>query len=271
MALIPEEFLNSVVIIGNKNKDGKIKWIGTGFVYAQFVKKLEDDRKNYVFFLVTNRHVIQKRQSIVVRFNSNNNAGSQDIDISLHNNGQPIWTGHSDSKIDVAVMKINMQLIQEQGLNPGFFRSDDHVMNSKTMKESGILEGDFVYALGYPMGIVNAERQYALVRSGIISRIRDIYDQRSKEYIIDAFVFPGNSGGPVLSKPEAIGIKGTRISKSSALIGIVKGYIPYKDVAISKQTNRPRIIFEENTGLTSVIPVDYIQETINLDLNRSKQ
>ena len=269
MALIPEEFLNSVVAIGQATPDGKKKWIGTGFIYAHFVKKIDERQKNYVFFLVTNRHVIQNRDSIIVRFNSNEDDNSKDLKIPLNKEDQPIWTGHPNDKIDVAVLKINMQLIQDRGLRPGFFRSDDHVMDSTEMKNAGILEGDFIYALGYPMGIVTKERQYVLVRSGIVSRIRDLYDDRSKEFIVDAFVFPGNSGGPVLSKPEAVGIKGTGISKSSSLIGIVKGYIPYKDVAASQQTGRPRVIFEENTGLTSVIPVDSIQKTIAEDLKKS--
>lgn len=269
MALIPEEFLNSVVAIGHTAEDGKKRWIGTGFIYAHFIKQIDEGKKNFVFFLVTNRHVISGKDQIIVRFNSSEDLKSQDLNVPLFKNGKPIWTGHPDPKIDVAVLKINMQMIQNNGLRPGFFQSDSHILDSNQMKENGILEGDFIYALGYPMGIVSQERQYVLVRSGIVSRIRDLYDKRTKEYIIDAFVFPGNSGGPVLSKPETVGLKGTGISKSSSLIGIVKGYIPYRDVAISQQTKRPRVIFEENTGLTSVIPVDYIRQTIQEDLQKS--
>ena len=81
-------------------------------------------------------------------------------------------------------------------------------------------------------------------------------------YVVDAFVFPGNSGGPVITRPETQSIQGTKFSTKANLIGIVKSYIPYNDVAISQQTNRPRVIFEENTGLTKIEPVDYILETI---------
>lgn len=55
---------------------------------------------------------------------------------------------------------------------------------------------------------------------------------------------------------------GTQSQKESRLIGLVKGYITYTDVAISPQTKRPRVAFEENTGLTNVEPVDRIIETI---------
>lgn len=57
-------------------------------------------------------------------------------------------------------------------------------------------------------------------------------------------------------------IQGTNSSNKSRLIGIVKSYIPYIDVAISQQTNRTRITFEENSGLTKVEPVDHILQTI---------
>lgn len=53
--------------------------------------------------------------------------------------------------------------------------------------------------------------------------------------------------------------------KRAALIGIVKSYIPFQDVAISQQTKRPRVIFEENSGLANVETVDKILETIEAD------
>jgi hypothetical protein len=46
------------------------------------------------------------------------------------------------------------------------------------------------------------------------------------------------------------------------LIGVVRGFIPYTDVAVSQQTLRPRVTFEENSGLAEVIPVDQVNETI---------
>ena len=74
---------------------------------------------------------------------------------------------------------------------------------------------------------------------------------------------PGTSGGPVINKPEIISITGTKSANQSNLIGIVKSYIPYQDIAVSKQTGRPRVIFEENSGLATVHPVDYIDEIID--------
>jgi hypothetical protein len=40
-------------------------------------------------------------------------------------------------------------------------------------------------------------------------------------------------------------------------------YIPYEDIAYSLQTKRPRIVFEENSGLTKVLPADNILKLLH--------
>ena len=57
---------------------------------------------------------------------------------------------------------------------------------------------------------------------------------------------------------------------ASYLLGIVYQFLPYTDTAYSRQTNRPRITFEENSGLASVIPADYIEETIQMHIKALK-
>ena len=52
---------------------------------------------------------------------------------------------------------------------------------------------------------------------------------------------------------------------------MVSGYIPYQDVAVSQQTGRRRIIFEENSGLGKVVPYDAIQRLVNGIANDSAE
>ena len=100
-----------------------------------------------------------------------------------------------------------------------YFKTDaDHLLDIRGMVDRGMTEGDFVYVLGYPMGIVAPDRQYAITRSGSIARIRDLLERRSNDFIVDAFVFPGNSGGPVVSKPEYFAIQGTKVISKEYLI-----------------------------------------------------
>jgi hypothetical protein len=44
------------------------------------------------------------------------------------------------------------------------------------------------------------------------------------------------------------------------VIGIVSGYLPYEDIAISAQSQRPRVSFVENSGLSNIVPLDAVHE-----------
>ena len=114
------------------------------------------------------------------------------------------------------------------------------------------------------MGLIGEERNYVIARSGGIARVRDALYSSSKDFLIDTFIFPGNSGGPVILRPEAFSIVGTKTITESYLIGIVKGYVPYQDIAYSLQTQRPRVVFEENSGLASVHPIDFILDILDV-------
>jgi len=111
--------------------------------------------------------------------------------------------------------------------------------------------------------MIGEKRNFVIVKQGVIARIRDTLAGHTKEFLVDASIFPGNSGGPVVSRPEMIAIQGTKANGNASLLGVVSSYVPYQDVAISMQTKRPRIIFEENSGLASIVPVDYLLEIID--------
>ncbi|MCK4353262.1 trypsin-like peptidase domain-containing protein [candidate division WOR-3 bacterium] len=265
MALIPLFFLNCAVVIGADTPDeGKRRWVASGFLYGDYIDKDSKGKKSYGVYLVTNRHVLKGFSQVYLRFNPQKaDKPARDYPLRLlDEKGDPKWSAHPDAKIDVAVIPVNVQLLRGHAIQIAYFHSDLHVANIEKLVELGIAEGDFAYVLGFPMGIIGDKRVAAIVRSAIIARIRDSLDKTTQEYLIDAFMFPGNSGGPVVSKPEAMAITGTKSQNASYLIGIVKSYIPYKDVAVSLQTKRPRVIFEENSGLAAVHPIDFVQDTI---------
>lgn len=261
MALFPPQYIDCVVAIGT-NKSSIPNWIGTGFLYGDLLEKGENDINRYQVYLVTNKHVLLNLDSIILRVNPQNDDSAISFPIPLiKSDGKTIWVGNPDPSIDVAVTEINYQILVDHGMKSNFFKSDQ-AADIKELKNRGSSEGDGIFVLGFPMGMVSENRNYVFVRSGIISRINDLFENRSSDFIIDALIFPGNSGGPVISKPEIGGIQGTGFSTYSSLIGIVKSYISYEEVAVSQQTGKPRIVFQENTGLTLVEPVDHINSTI---------
>lgn len=262
MALIPPIYIDCVVAIGT-TIESQTKWVGTGFLFGKVLEKTEDGLNKYNVYLVTNKHVLKNLEMALVRFNPQTDQSAKDYPLALKDkNGKYIWTGHPDPEIDVAVIPVNIHKVREEGMKCSFFESDKHTLTVEELIKDEATEGDFAFVMGFPMGIIAKDRQHVFVRGGVIARIRDLFEKRGKDFVIDAFVFPGNSGGPVISRPEVTSIQGTKSSNKSRLIGIVKSYIPYIDVAISQQTNRPRITFEENSGLTKVEPVDHILQTI---------
>ena len=262
MALIPPFFTDCVVAIGTDDAEGERRWIASGFLYGH---PLFDEGKrvtDYRVYLVTNRHVLADLSKAYLRCNPQADKHAREFDLSLFEADKPLWFTHPDEDVDVAVMPINFELLQESGMQVAYFQGDQHSATIDALNALGCTEGDFAYILGFPMGLVGEHRNAVIVRSGTLARVRNTLARTSKIFLVDAFAFPGNSGGPVVLKPEAVAIEGTRPQLVPYLIGIVQAYVPYQDIAVSLQTGRPRVIFEENAGLAAVHPVDFIIETI---------
>ena len=122
-----------------------------------------------------------------------------------------------------------------------------------------------IFFLSFQPGTRVQQKISPIIRSGTISLM-----ENNNIFLIDAAAFPGNSGSPVFLKPSAIRYheEGNFVLEDKdmlggKLIGIVGEYLPYRDLAISIQTHRPRIEFEENTGLSRVWSISFIQEIIN--------
>ena len=267
MALIPPFFLDTVAAIGQVAGGGSIEWTASGFLYGEYMET-NAQGKQYRIYLVTNRHVLDGAKAIVVRFSSQDSALAPAINLPIIDaTGRPVYVLYPDPGVDVAVLPMNVALLQIPGTKFSFFQSDEHVLDRAAAVAQGVIEGDGGYVLGFPMGQVGGERNYVIVRQGVLARVRDWLAGAAKEFLVDVTVFPGNSGGPVVTRPEATAIEGTLPNLKANLIGVVKAYVPYRDVAISRQTGRERIVFEENSGLTAVVPFDYVREAVRLHMS----
>ena len=79
MAIIPEFFINSVTSIGVRNGAG-ISWTGTGF----FIVRVFDAEGNARPMLVTNKHVLANKCSIVLRLKKRDNSTLDIVDAALY-------------------------------------------------------------------------------------------------------------------------------------------------------------------------------------------
>lgn len=271
MALLPPFFLDAVIALGVGDDPKERRWIGTGFLYGALDKSSPQENRSYFVFLVTNRHVLDEQDKVWIKFNALSGASSQDFDIPLRaKNGRELWIRHPDDAVDLGAMFINANVLQSKNIKFSFFKEDDHAHTIAQLKSEGVTEGNGVYVLGYPMGLVDSGWQAAICRLGCIARIQDVLNAGTGDFLIDASIFPGNSGGPVVLQPESTAITGTKSIKRASLVGVVQAYLPYRDVAVSMQTKRPRITFDENSGLAPVIPVDRVNELMGASVKRLK-
>ena len=270
MALLQEYFFNTVVALGVPLEDNSVRYTATGFLYGYPAGRNEKGKQTYWVFLVTNRHVIENATDIVVRFNAQSGANSKTYRLPMSNSEQAVhWATHPDSDIDIAVLLIDTFLpeMEKSDIKLSFVCEDVHITTLDIMRNSEFAEGNEVFVLGFPLGMAGITQNYVILRQGTVARIRDWYNNDAKSFLIDSFIFPGNSGGPVFAKP-VFAQYGTKPSLNSSLIGMVSGYLPYTDTAYSHQTGRPKIVFEENSGLAEVVPIDAIQKTISVAVSR---
>ena len=263
MALIPPAYLNAVVALGHRLGRAPVRFTATGFLYG-YPGELdtEDARRWYRVFLVTNRHVVEGVDSLIARFDRQAGGEPQVVPLPLENpDGSKLWSTHPGGA-DIAIVPISASALRDENIRFEVFQGDEHTISRQQAAEHGISEASGVFVLVFPLGLAGEERNYAIVRQGIIARAQDWLHGTSDYFLIDSSVFPGNSGGPVLTKPETVHINETQSFMRCCLIGMVSSYIPYREDAVSTQTGSVRMTFEENSGLAVVVSVDQIEETV---------
>jgi S1-C subfamily serine protease len=284
-ALVPPFFTYCVVAIGGQVReihDGKVvssRWVatGTGFFYGRLSKPDPDlAKRQYDVYLVTAKHVLDEWRAqqaagaakglllseLMVRVNPVSVTSTAiDVAATEFKDKDADWTNNPDGR-DVSVLAVDIDILRKKAFAVTFFADDEMAADVSKLKDLKVAAGDGVFVLGFPMGLVEDWRNAVIIKSGIIARIEDMLISKSDAFLIDALVFPGNSGGPVVLRPEITSISGTPSQNKSYLIGMVVAYQPYIDIAVSQQTQRPRITFEENSGLASVLPTDYIAAAI---------
>lgn len=212
-----------------------------------------------VFYLVTAKHVIYDKQrqrlkdeNLAVFYNMTNGKAAART-IASFKNDYIYWVFHQDPEVDIAMIPFPIDLNNDDVR----VISDDLFTGTERL-----FELYDVFFLSYQPGIELGTRISPVARSGMVSIINP-----DNTFYIDAFAFPGNSGSPVFVKPSPIRFdkKGTVIGADElggAFVGIVGEYVTYQEVAISVQTNRPRVVFEENIGLSKVWSTSFLREII---------
>lgn len=265
MSLISQEILKTVVTINIEDEEKKLTCIGTGFIVGYPIIK-EGKSVEYYTYIITNKHIIEEYKDFIIAINKNTN-GIFKLEVNKKKYiSEKKLLFHPKEDIDICALRIYFGGNDEIKNKYTFITLENKSLTIKEMKEYPIFESNIVYTIGFPMNLVDEHSKNPIVRMGNIARILHLYNsnKEKKEFLIDAFTFPGNSGSPVLTSTVKNIFPPLTDTKVNFLIGIINNSINYLESLQSIQTKRVRIIEEQNSGLSNVIAVDYIIDLIEL-------
>jgi hypothetical protein len=182
------------IVVDNGNGTGGT---GTAFMY-------QHRRGNELFqFLVTNKHVVKGAVS-----------GSF-ILTAVGDNDQPIigtpveyvgtdfeqaWRGHPDPTLDLCILPLNQMFDSAQKAgHPGTYLrsfSNEHLVTPESIDKIDAVEE--ILFIGYPIGLFDRVNLTPIVRRGITATPIHLDYEGKPKFLIDAAVFPGSSGSPVI-------------------------------------------------------------------------
>lgn len=242
---VVEQTKKTVVYIGRRSESGEASFYATGFlVHIQGI-----------YHLITAKHAVMEAREggftgrmidDGVHIFANKRGGGlafQSIsDLKEHFHVE--WMFHPDERVDIAIIPLPLapERLEYRVIPEELFLPLDKLYETCDL-----------YFMSFQPGIGSGEVD-PVIRRGMVSRIDD-----DGTFYMDGASFPGYSGSPVFVKPDGSGELGGKF------VGVVGAYVPFEDVAVSAQSLRPRVVFEENTGLSRIWSASYIREIIATD------
>lgn len=222
-----EQFLYSTVRLETSGGSGEEAWTGSGTAFA-YLHAVEG--KGDAIFLVTNRHVVADASEGRFFFRvSEDKDGNRLAEGRRHDVLVPDirdrFTVHPDDDIDLAITPIGplLKKIAKEKAQPVFLRALPSTLIPSETVISKLLPMEEVIFIGYPEGLYDTVNLLPIVRRGTTATpLRYDYEGRP-QFLIDASVFPGSSGSPVVICNEGMYSTpgGMVAGKRSFLLGIM--------------------------------------------------
>ena len=231
--------------------------VATGFVLGRPYSG-EVTKARYV--LVTAAHALEQvgGEEVGVHFRLKDGAGNWQrlpVKLKIREGNQKLWIQHPE--VDVAAMYIGLPQGVIGTLMPITLLVDDD-----TLQKFEVHPGDKLFCLGYPLGAESSDAGFPVLRSGWIASYPFLPTRRTKTFLLDFEVFPGNSGGPVyfIDSMRAYG-EATQVGVIQFIMGLIS-----RERLVSQQIEELYGRREQRypLALGEVVHASLIKETIDL-------
>lgn len=211
--------------------------LGSGFVVGFTPKgaKPEPDGKMPVYkFLVTAQHVIDNRDSIIIRLNRTDKPEFACFPLSLARQGKDknVYVLTQRPQVDLIALRIN----DLPNTDPTVF-DYSLILDDNLMKTYEVMEGTDVFAVGYLYGYSGNKQNFPVTKFGKVALLTDEVWYHSepprnldeKAYLVEMQIVPGLSGAPVMLQSPQF-----RVDKEGkfqfrkiapCIIGVIKGLL----------------------------------------------
>lgn len=169
--------------------------IGTGFFFH-----LNKDEQYVWPLLVTNKHMIEDWKSISLNILKADQEGNPIIGESetlTIENSNGSWISHPNVDLSVFPIKSLIEQKREAGIilyckfiPEKLIPTKDNINTISSIED--------ILMIGYPDGMSDSKNNLPIVRRGITATDYKIDYEGKKEFLIDASIFKGSSGSPIL-------------------------------------------------------------------------
>lgn len=255
MSLFTRELLEAVVLFEAKKRRG-YESVATGFLVG-----FKSSRKGkYHTFLVTNRHVFSGRDHVYISLDTESKKSR--IKVPLIVNRENVWFSHRYSDVDLALLPISMSFLKSLGARHKWI-PEEKFLYFRDYEKLGFSLGDQVFFAGFPLGLSGKLKNSPILRGGVLARLDKELKAEFKGVLVDGQNFPGNSGGPVFTKPEIAKLGDTKSINQNYLLGAMMSYLPYTSHFMDLSSGQVGAISVENSGLALYVPMDYAKTIYN--------
>jgi hypothetical protein len=178
------------------------------------------------------------------------------VAVPLKQNGRRTWVAHPDPDVDLAYVPLSVTP-QEAG------RSElQAIVLSQFALPTEVYEAAPVLVLGYPAAVGAGFQVRALLRQGVIAWVSPDRPA-AKPFLIDANIFPGNSGGPVLYLPQGIDPQGHVLTGGSVkFLGLVSQTRTQSTLIATSKSQPEQSVPLNFLGIGVIEPAQRVRELV---------